>query len=121
MCFSIDDGKNLDYVTSFAEFSKVLLGRYQTSWKQVLHKHFPEPVNTEVIKPAQDCALAKNFSHAINLFLIRTLNKKKTWDRQYNYLAPGGDHGVCKSSSQALWTSSIVLRRCFVLQSFSPR
>jgi hypothetical protein len=68
---------NLDYITSFAEFGNVLLGRYQTNWKQVLHEHFLEPVGTEVIRPAQDRALTKNFLRAINLFLIRTLNKIK--------------------------------------------
>ncbi len=87
---------NLDYVTSFAKFGNVLLGRYQTNWKQVLHEHFPEPIDPEAIKPAQDCALAENFLHAIDLFLIHTLNKKKPRDHQYNYLAPGGDHGVHK-------------------------
>jgi hypothetical protein len=46
---------NLDYVTSFDKFGNVLLGRYQTNRKQVLHEHFPEPVNPEVTKPAQDC------------------------------------------------------------------
>jgi hypothetical protein len=68
---------NLDYITSFAEFGNVLLGHYQTNWKQVLHKHFPEPVvNPEVAELAQDCALAENFLRAIDLFLICTLNKK---------------------------------------------
>ncbi len=83
-------------MTSFAEFGIVLLGRYQTNWKQVLHKHFPEPVNPEVVKPALDCALAENFLRAIDLFLIHTLNKKKNRDPQYNYMEPGGDHGVHK-------------------------
>jgi hypothetical protein len=59
---------NLDYVTSFAEFDNVLLSQYQTNWKQVLHEHFPEPVDPKAVKPAQDCALAENFSHAIDLF-----------------------------------------------------
>ncbi len=27
---------------------------------------------------------------------MRTLNKKKPWDRQYIYMAPGGDHGIHK-------------------------
>jgi hypothetical protein len=62
----------LDYVTSFAEFGNVLLSRYQTDWKQVLHEHFPEPVDTEVVKPAQDHALAENFLRAIDHFLICT-------------------------------------------------
>jgi hypothetical protein len=86
----------LDYVTSFAEFGNVLLGRYQADWKQVLHMHFLEPVDIEVAKLAQDCALAENFLCAIDLFLICTLNKKKPRDCQYNYLAPGGDHGIHK-------------------------
>jgi hypothetical protein len=83
-------------VTSFAEFGNVLLGCYRTDWKQLLHEHFPEPINPEVVKPAQDCALAENFLHAIDLFLIRSLNEKKTRDCHYNYMAPGGDHGVHK-------------------------
>jgi hypothetical protein len=60
------DKLNLDYVTSFAEFGNVLLGHYQTDWKQVLHMDFPEPVGSEVVTPAQDCALAENFLHAIH-------------------------------------------------------
>jgi hypothetical protein len=87
----------------------VLLGRYQTNWKQVLHRHFLEPVDPEVAKPAQDCALAENFSRAIDLFLICTLNKKKPRDCQYNYLAPGGDHGVHKG----LLTSPLDHLHCF--------
>ncbi len=87
---------NLYYVTSFSKFGNVLLGRYQTDWKQVLHQHFPEPVDPEVAKPAQDYTLAENFSCAINLFLICTLKKKKLRDCQYSYLLPGGDHGVHK-------------------------
>jgi hypothetical protein len=85
---------NLDYVTSFAKFGNVLLSRYHTDWKQVLHEHFPKPVDTEVAKLTQDRALAENFLRAINLFLICTLNEKKPRDCQYNYLGPGGDHGV---------------------------
>jgi hypothetical protein len=81
----------LDYVTSFAKFGNVLLG-----WKQVLHEHFPEPVDPDVAEPVQDRALAENISRAINLFLFCTLNKKKPRDCQYNYLAPGGDHGIHK-------------------------
>jgi hypothetical protein len=87
---------NLDYVTSFAKFGNVLLGRYQTNWKQVLHKQFPEPVNPDVAKPAQDDTLTENFLHAIDLLLIRTLKKKKPRDRQYNYVASCGDHGIHK-------------------------
>jgi hypothetical protein len=112
---------NLDYVTSFAKFGNLLLGRYQTDWKQVLHKHFPEPVDTEVVRPAQDRNLAENFSRAIDLFLTRTLNKKNpgiastyTWHRVETMAS-------VRSYLQALWTTSIILKKCFVSQSFSPR
>jgi hypothetical protein len=71
---------NLDCVTSFAKLGNVLLGRFQVDWKQVLHEHFPEPVDTEVVSPAQGHALAENFLHAINLFLTCTLNKKNNRD-----------------------------------------
>jgi hypothetical protein len=64
---------NLDFVTSFAKFGNVLLGCYQTDWKQVLHEHFREPVDPKVAKLAQDCTLAENFLPAIDLFLICTL------------------------------------------------
>jgi hypothetical protein len=112
----------VDYVTSFAKFGNVLIGGYQTNWKQVLHEHFLVPVDPEVVKPAQDHALAENFLHAINLFLIRTLNKKKypgiastiTW-----HLV--GTIASTRSSSQAFWTISIASRRCSALQSFYPR
>jgi hypothetical protein len=87
---------NLDYITSFAKSGNVLLGHYQTNWKQVLHEHFPEPVDPEVTEPAQDCALAENFLRAINLFLICTLNKKKPRDHQYKYLVLLRDHGIHK-------------------------
>jgi hypothetical protein len=100
---------NLDYVTSFTEFGNVLLGHYQTCWKQELYEHFLELVDPEVLKPAQDCALAENFLCAINLFLIHTFNKKKTRDRQYNYLAPGGDHGIHKE----LLTTPLDHLHCF--------
>ena len=34
---------DLDYTESLQEFENVLLGRYLTDWKQVLHEHFPDP------------------------------------------------------------------------------
>ncbi len=93
---------NLDYVTSFAEFGNVLLGRYQTNWKQVLHEDFPEPVKTEVVEPAQDRALAENFSRAIDLFLICTLNKKKTGIASTTTWHLVGTTASTRISSQAL-------------------
>jgi hypothetical protein len=114
---------NLDYVTSFAKFGNVLLGHYQTNWKQVLHVRFPEPVDTEVIKPAQDHALAENFSGAIDLYLIHTLMRKNpgtasttTWT-----WCLVGTMASTRSSSQALWTTSIISRRCSASQSYFLR
>jgi hypothetical protein len=83
---------DLDYTESFQEFENVLLGRYQTDWKQVLHEHFPEPVDPTAVLPEHDRSLAVNFERAIDLFVIKTLNKSAPRDRQYIYLAPGGDH-----------------------------
>ncbi len=40
--------------------------------------------------------MAENFSRAIKLFLMQTLNEKKPRDCQYIYMAPGGDHGIHK-------------------------
>ena len=44
----IADKVNLGYIQSFGEFSNVLQGAYLTGWKQVCHKHFPEPVNPSI-------------------------------------------------------------------------
>ncbi len=88
---------NLDYVQSFAKFGNVLQGCLLSDWKQVLSDHVPEPVDPEmVVLPTHDRSSAENFSRAIKLFLIRTLNEKKPRDRQYSYMAPGGDHGIHK-------------------------
>ena len=74
----------------------MLQGRLLSNWKQVLSDHFPEPVDLETVLPTHDRSSAENFSRAINLFLMRTLNEKKPRDRQYIYMAPGGDHGIHK-------------------------
>jgi hypothetical protein len=43
-------------------FKNVFQGHHKTAWKQVLHEHFPEPVNAMVPVPAtQDCSLEENF------------------------------------------------------------
>ena len=62
---------DLDYQGSFLEFENVLQGRYLTDWKQVLHEHFPEPVDPSIkVLPEQDRSSAINFKRAIDLFLI---------------------------------------------------
>jgi hypothetical protein len=78
---------------SFTEFRKVLQGHHRTGWKQVLQEHFPEPVDATVpVTAEQDCNLEENFHQVIQLFIQRTLNKKKPRDRQYIYLQPSRDH-----------------------------
>ena len=43
------DKVDLDYTESMQEFENVLLGWYLTDWKQVLHEHFPEPVDAMMV------------------------------------------------------------------------
>jgi hypothetical protein len=75
------------------EFKNVLQGHHKTAWKQVLHEHFPEPVDVTVPVPAtQDCSSEENFHRAIQLFIHQMLNEKKPRDRQYIYMQPGRDH-----------------------------
>jgi hypothetical protein len=109
---SASEKLNFDYVTSFAKFGNVFLGRYQTSWKQVLQEHFPEPVDPEVAKPAQVHALAEIFLCAIDLFLICTLYKKKLGIASRTTWHLVGTMASTRSSSQALWTTFTVSRRC---------
>jgi hypothetical protein len=48
---------DLNWSDSFVEFENVLQGHHKTAWKQVLHEHFPEPVNATVPVPVtQDCS-----------------------------------------------------------------
>ena len=62
-----------------------------------MHDHFPEPVNAAIIPTEQNCSLDENFRHAIELFLKNALHKEKPRDRQYIYLAPGGDFNIRKA------------------------
>jgi hypothetical protein len=66
---------DLDCTESFLEFENVLLGWYLTDWKQVLHKYFPEPVNSAMVLPEHNCSLAANFERAIDLFVRKILNE----------------------------------------------
>ncbi len=69
---------NLNWAESFEEFENVLEGQHKMAWKQMLHKHFPEPSDATVPVPAmQDHSLEENFHWAIQLFIQQTLNKKK--------------------------------------------
>ena len=52
---------DLDYTESFLEFENVLLGRFLTDWKQVLHEYFPEPVDPAMVLPEHDRSTAANF------------------------------------------------------------
>jgi hypothetical protein len=92
---------NLNWTNSFAEFESVLQGHHKTAWKQVLHEHFPEPVDATVPVPAeQDRNQEGTFHQAIQHFIQWTLNKKNPRDRQYIYLQPGGDYVFQKPMMQ---------------------
>jgi hypothetical protein len=52
----------LNWSDSFVEFKNLLQGHHKTAWKQVLHEHFPEPVDAMVPGPAvQDHSLEESF------------------------------------------------------------
>jgi hypothetical protein len=84
---------DLNWSDSFVEFKNVHQGHHKTAWKQVLHEHFPEPVDAIVPVPAtQDCSLEENFHQAIQLFIQQKLNKKKPRDRQCIHMQPSRNH-----------------------------
>ena len=59
---------HLNWTNSFEEFNNVLEGQYITALKQVMHNHFPEPVDAAMVPSEQDCSLEENFRHAIEFF-----------------------------------------------------
>jgi hypothetical protein len=85
---------NLDFSHSFVEFENVLQGQYKTAWKQVVHEHFLEPTNPENVPAKQDRSTEENFCCAVELFIIKALNKPKPRDQQYIYMMPGGDYNI---------------------------
>ena len=87
---------HLDWTHSFLEFENCLLGQYKTAWKQILHEFFPEPVDAAVVPEEQDRSREENFRRAVKLFIRKVLHEEKPRDRQYIYLAPGGDYNVQK-------------------------
>jgi hypothetical protein len=92
---------DLNWSDSFVAFKNVLQGHRKTAWKQVLHKHFPEPVDVMVPGPAtQDHSLEESFHRPIQLFIQQILNKKKPRDRQYIYMQPSGDYVFQKPMMQ---------------------
>ncbi len=106
---------DLNWSDFFAEFKNVLQGHHKTAWKQVLHEHFPEPVNAMVPVPAtQDRSSEENFHWGIQLFIQQMLNKKKPRDRQNIYMQPGGDHVFQKTMMQSpvdhLWRFKEMIR-----------
>jgi hypothetical protein len=93
---------DLNWSDPFVEFKNVLQGHHRMARKQVLHGHFPEPVNATLPVPVtQDCNLEENFHQAIQLVIQWTLNKKKPKDRQYIYMQPGRDYVFQKPMMQA--------------------
>jgi hypothetical protein len=77
--------------------------QYKTVWKQIVHEYFPEPTNPEMVTAEQDCSSKTNFYCALELFIIKTLHKKKPPDWQYIYVISGGNYKVRKMNE----TSSI--------------
>jgi hypothetical protein len=59
---------HLDWTTSFEEFENVLEGKYKTAWKQVMHDHFPEPVDTAMVPTKHDCSPRRNFAVQLSCF-----------------------------------------------------
>jgi hypothetical protein len=58
------------WVDSFSEFENALQGQHRIAWKQVLHEHFPEPINATIPVPiAHDCNSGENFHQALQHFL----------------------------------------------------
>jgi hypothetical protein len=53
---------HLDWTTSFEEFENVLEGQYKTAWKQVMHDHFPEPVNAAMVPTKHDARWRRTFA-----------------------------------------------------------
>ncbi len=88
---------HLDWTNSFDQFENVLEGQYKTAWKQVMHDHFLEPVNTVMVPTEHDRSLEENFHRVIELFSKKALHEEKPRDRQYIYLVPGGDYNVRKA------------------------
>ena len=74
----------------------------KTAWKQVMHDHFPDPVDAAMVPSEQDRSLEENFRRAIELFLKKALHEEKPRDRQCIYLAPGGDYNVRKALATKL-------------------
>jgi hypothetical protein len=82
---------NLDWNHSFTEFENVLQGQYKTAWKKIVHEFFPEPVDLSNVTAEQDR------SREEKLFLRKALHEDKPRDRQWIYMAPGGDYNVQKA------------------------
>jgi hypothetical protein len=53
-------------------------------------------VDAVMVPAEQDRSRKENFRHAIELFIKKVLHEEKPRDRQYIYLAPGGDYNVQK-------------------------
>ena len=88
---------NLDWNHSFTEFENVLQGQHKTAWKKIVHEFFPEPVDLSNVTAEQDRSREENFRRTIALFLRKALHEDKPRDRQWIYMAPGGDYNVQKA------------------------
>jgi hypothetical protein len=62
----------LFWVDSFTEFENVLQGQHRTTWKQTLHEHCPDPIDTTRPVPSdQDPNSDENFVEQSRSFFSR--------------------------------------------------
>ena len=87
---------NWGYEQSLDELSNVFKGQLLDDWHFVFSTEYPEPVDPENVPAEHDRSSATNFSHAMDEFVKRYLKEKKPRDRQYIYMAPGGDYSIHK-------------------------
>jgi hypothetical protein len=77
------------WMETFSKFENVLAGSYKTAWREVVKDHFT-PLPAEASKDE----LKKSFFEAITRFICAILDSDTPRDKQYVYMAPGGDHRI---------------------------
>ena len=73
---------NWSWLELFSEFENVLGDTWKTSWFEVLHDNFPEPLEGKAATPEANHNVRKNFYHAIDLFIKKVLDEKNPQDLQ---------------------------------------
>ena len=86
----------MGYEQSLDELNNVFKDSLKSDWKHIVAERYPEPLDPANVPPEHDRSSATNFYNTIEAFLKRHLKEEKPADRQYIYLAPGGDYSVHK-------------------------